>query len=160
MFETILVPLDGSELSEAALAPAAELRAKFNARLILLRVVEPASHHLVQTPGVFESPAAAVANVELIQKMTEAEKDEAHTYLNALHQKLGGDARIEPLLIEGEPADAIAEMAEKQGAGLIVMSSRGRGGLGRLVFGSVADAIVHNSPIPVLLIRPEDKKDS
>jgi nucleotide-binding universal stress UspA family protein len=151
MFETILVPLDGSELAERALAAALELKAKFGSRLILVRSVEPASHHLVQAPGVMESPAAAVANVELIQKMTEAEQSEAHTYLGALRDKLGAD--VEALVIEDDAADAIVQTAAEKQAGLIVMSSHGRGGLGRLVFGSVADAVLRRSPVPVLLLR-------
>jgi nucleotide-binding universal stress UspA family protein len=153
MFETILVPLDGSELAETALAPALELKAKFNAKLILLRAVEPASHRLTQAPGVFESPSAAVANVELIQQVIEAERDEARTYLEAVRHR-GGEG-VEALLLEADPVDAIVETAQERGAGLIVMSSHGRGGLGKLIFGSVADGVLKRSKTPVLLIRHE-----
>jgi nucleotide-binding universal stress UspA family protein len=98
-----------------------------------------------------ESPATAVANVELIQKMTEAEQSDAHSYLDALRDKVGAD--VEALVVEGDAADAIVETASAKQAGLIVMSSHGRGGLGRLVFGSVADAVLRRSPVPVLLLR-------
>ena len=155
MFETILVPLDGSELAETALTPALELKPKFNSKLILLRAVEPASHHLVQAPGVFESPSAAVANVELIQKMTEAEQEEARTYLEKVRQRVGGD-NVEAILVEADATDAIVETAQERGAGLIIMSSHGRGGLGKLIFGSVADGVLKHSKTPVLLIRHEE----
>ncbi|MPZ49155.1 MAG: hypothetical protein GEU75_07630 [Dehalococcoidia bacterium] len=161
MFESILVPLDGSELAESALDAALELKIKLGARLLLVRSVEPASHHLVQAPGVFESPSAAVANVEMIQKMVEAEQSEAHSYLDAVHTRLDGGSDIEALVVEGDAAQVIVEMAEQHKVGLIVMSSHGRGGLGRLVFGSVADAVLRQSHVPVLLLRLEDeKKDS
>ena len=155
MFETILVPLDGSELAETALAPALELRDKLHSKLILLRAVEPASHHLVQAPGVFESPSAAVANVELIQKMTEAEQSEARTYLESVRQRIGGE-NVEAILVEADPADAVVETAQERGVGLIIMSSHGRGGLGKLIFGSVADGVLQSSKIPVLLLRLEE----
>jgi nucleotide-binding universal stress UspA family protein len=154
MFETILVPLDGSELAETALAPALELRDKLGSKLILLRAVEPASHHLVQAPGVFESPSAAVANVELIQKMTEAEREEARTYLENVRERVG-DKNVEAILVEADPTDAVVDTAQERGAGLIVMSSHGRGGLGKLIFGSVADGVLKRSKAPVLLIRHE-----
>ena len=152
MFETILVPLDGSELAESALDTALQVRTKFNARLLLLRSVEPASHHMMQAAGVMESPAAAVANVELIQQMTEAEQKEAQTYLASVRDRLGG-SDVEALVVEGNAADAIVQTARQRQVGLIVMSSHGRGGLGRLVFGSVADGVLHESRVPVLLIR-------
>jgi nucleotide-binding universal stress UspA family protein len=57
------------------------------------------------------------------------------------------------VVAEGEAADAIVEQAAENGANLIIMSSHGRGGLGRLVFGSVADAVLRHSPVPVLLLR-------
>ena len=102
MFETILVPLDGSELAEAALALATELRSKLGARLILLRAIEPMSHRLSQPPGLFESPAATAANVEFVEKMAAAERDEARVYLEALGKRLGGG--VETLVVDGDAA--------------------------------------------------------
>lgn len=159
MFEIIVVPLDGSELSEAALPAAQELKSRFNAKLIVLRALEPESHRLAQPAAFYESPAAAVANVELIEEAMEAERKEATAYLEAIGVKLGKED-VELVLIEESAGEAIVRIAAERNAGLIVMSSHGRGGLGRLVFGSVADHVLHNSPVPVLLIRlrEEDKK--
>ena len=158
MFETVIVPLDGSELAEAALEPAREVAEKFGSELLLLRVVEPRSHHIAtQPPGVFESPSAAEANVELMGQVVDAERDEATTYLQAVRDRLGG--KVEYIVVEGQPADAIPATAEDRNASLIVMSSHGRGGLGRMIFGSVADAVLKSNNIPVLLIRISAEED-
>jgi nucleotide-binding universal stress UspA family protein len=156
MFETIIVPLDGSELSETALLVAQELQQKFGSKLILLRAVEPETQRMVAAPGFFESPASAAANVELAQEITEQEEDEATAYLNGVTARLGGD-NLEALLVSDDAADAVVNIAKERNASLIVMSSRGRSGLSRLVFGSVAQAVLQNSNVPVLLVkRSED----
>lgn len=152
MFETILVPLDGSELAERALAPALELRQKLGTKIILVRAVESLSQHMLQTPAVIETAGAAAANVELMEEVVEAEQSEAKTYLQALIAK-SGEINGEAVIVEGEAADAIVELAKQRNAGLIVMSSHGHGGLGRLIFGSTTDEVLRHSDVPVLLIR-------
>ena len=154
MFEVILVPLDGSELAEQALPPALEIRSKFGSKLILVRSVESLAQHMLQAPIIVEQPAAAAATVELMEEVVESEHDEATKYLQGLLRKSGED--VEAVVVEGNPADAISEFAKQRGVGLIAMSSHGRGGLGRLVFGSVADAILRHSEVPVLLIRSKE----
>ena len=158
MFESILVPLDGSALAESALTAAVELKTKLGARLLLVRSVEPVSHHIIGAPGMLESPATAAANVEMIQKMTAAEREEAAAYLEAIRGRFGGGSDIETLVVEDDAPQAIVKTAVERQIGLIVMSSHGRGGLGRLVFGSVADAVLRESRVPVLLLRLEDEK--
>jgi nucleotide-binding universal stress UspA family protein len=154
VFETILLPLDGSELAEGALPVALELKSRLGARLVLLRAIEPASSYLIQSPGVFESPAGAAANVELTRQVIETERQEAIDYLTGLARGFSDSSGVETVVAEGDAADVIVVQAEESGAGLIVMSSHGRGGLGRLVHGSVADAVLRESSVPVLLVRP------
>jgi nucleotide-binding universal stress UspA family protein len=154
MFEVILVPLDGSELAETALPVAKELKDKFGSRVILVQAVEPSTHRLAQAPGFFESPAAAAAQVELVEQVIDAEREEAKTYLDATADKLGSG--VEAYIVEDDPKDAIVSLAKEKGARLIIMSSHGRGGIGRLVFGSVADAVLRSNEIPVLLLRDND----
>ena len=156
MFETIIVPLDGSEMAEAALPSAKELTSKFGATLILLRAIEDASQRLLQTPAVLEPPAAAAVNVEIVEQIVEADRQEAQAYLSTILQGLGL-ASAEAVVAEGDPADAISQVAEQRGAGLIIMSSHGRGGLGRLLHGSIADAVLRHGNVPVLLIRVKHK---
>ena len=154
MFETILVPLDGSELAEAALPIAKELKDKFGSRVILVQAVEPSSHRLAQAPGFFESPAAAAAQVEMLEQAIDAERDDAKSYLDQTADKLGDG--VEAYIVEDDPKDAIVSIAKDKGVTLIIMSSHGRGGLGRIVFGSVADAVLRSNEIPVLLLRDID----
>ena len=156
MFETLIVPLDGSDLSEAALEPAKEIAAKFGARVILLRAVEPVAHLIAQqSPMVMESPAAAEANVELLEEVVEAEEKDAAAYLQDVQAHFGENA--EAIVTDADAADAIVDTAHDRNAGLIVMASHGRGGLGRALFGSVADSVLRRSRVPVLLIRLEEE---
>jgi nucleotide-binding universal stress UspA family protein len=154
MFETILVPLDGSEHAEAVLAPVLELRDKFASKLILVRVVEDASQRLVQAPPLIETPGAAVATVEMVEKTLQADREEATSYLTAVKQRLGGD--VETVKAEGPVVETLIRLARERQASLIVMSSHGRSGILRLVFGSVADGVLHKSDVPVLLVRIRD----
>jgi len=152
VFNTVIVPLDGSELSEAAIPAAAEIAAKFGSKLIILRTVESTANRIAMTPGVLDAPAAASTNVELLQEVTEQEEKEAGSYLAQVQAKLGNN--VETIVAEGHPADQIIALAEERKADLIVMSTHGRGGLGRLIHGSIADAVIKHQGIPVLLMRP------
>jgi nucleotide-binding universal stress UspA family protein len=152
MFETVIVPLDGSELAEAAIEPAREIAEKFGSTLLLVRAIDPVGHLIAtQPPGVFESPASAETNVELLEQVVDAERHEATKYLEAVHARLGGKA--EAIVIEHQAGDAIVEAAKEKNADMVVMSSHGRGGLGRVIFGSVADHVLQHCHVPVLLIR-------
>ena len=135
--ETILVPLDGSLLAESALKPAVELAREKHAKLVLMRAAE--AHTTVTDPG--EAQVAAVR--------------EADEYLTRVRARVleGGVAAVEAAVWYGPPTEAIAEAASYRSADLIVMSSHGRGGLGRLVLGSVAEGVLRATRTPILLIR-------
>jgi len=154
VFETVIVPLDGSQLSEAALPAAVGIADKFGSRLILIRAVESTSQRLVETPALLDTPGVAAANIELIEQVTKADREEAAKYLARIQARLIGKT-VETLVVEGAPAEAIADVARERGASLVVMSSHGRGGLGRLVHGSVADGVLRQGSVPVLLMRPK-----
>jgi nucleotide-binding universal stress UspA family protein len=147
----ILVPLDGSALAEAALAPAAALAGILRARLLLLRAVVPpvatetayATGHPYATgqPYAYWDPAEAL--------------EATRSYL----EPLAGGLRERGLTVdveaaEGPPAAAIASSAWERGAGLIAMATHGRSGVGRLVLGSVATTTLHLAAVPLLLVRP------
>jgi nucleotide-binding universal stress UspA family protein len=142
---TILVPLDGSELAEAALAPAAVLAGLFRARLLLLRVVEPPA-----TAG-----AAFGAGYDDTDDDPAAALSEAEGYLEGVARSLHEDGPPpEVAAAEGPAAATIARVARERGAGLIAMGTHGRSGLGRLVLGSVATGTLHQAAVPLLLVRP------
>lgn len=158
MYERILIPLDGSELAEGVLPYMEELAGRFDSELILLQAVTAPSVSLggEAVPGMMTTPAGARISAEAAQEAIEAETRAASVYLGSISERLqdkGIKARVE--IVEGSAAVAIMEFARGGEVSLIAMSTHGRGGLGRLVFGSVADEIVRNSHVPVFLVRPK-----
>lgn len=136
MFTTILVPLDGSDLAERALPQALTLADASGARLLLLR----AAHG-------FNYPGGDPERIRL------AALAEAEAYLEELAARLGAPGRtIDTAARYGDAATAIAEEVPARQVSLISMSTHGRSGLGRWLFGSVADAVLRQATVPVLLI--------
>lgn len=135
--DKILVPLDGSMLAEAALSTACEFAARDGATISLLRAVEGTT--LMGDP--------VVAQVTAIR--------EAEEYLSAVVKRLAdkGTTRVETHVWYGTAAVAIVEAAVAQKADLIVMSTHGRSGLGRLVLGSVAESVLRGTTTPILIVR-------
>jgi nucleotide-binding universal stress UspA family protein len=161
MFETIVVPLDGSDLAEAALNTATELATRLHASVVLVQAIDSLAQRLAQPAAIGGTPAVAAVNVDVLQEALEAEKAASERYLASRRDELTTrGVTAEAYVGEGNPADVIEKLAEDKGAGIIVMSTHGRGGLGRLVFGSVADAILRHSQIPVLLIRSREEHRS
>ena len=94
--------------------------------------------------------ALAAPGCQLI--LLEVGQDEEEFHLQDRHE--GACARVETAI--GDPAQQILQMAQQLGVGLIVMTTHGRGAIGRWAFGSVADQVSRNSPVPVMIIRPGD----
>jgi nucleotide-binding universal stress UspA family protein len=145
MYKRILVPLDGSKLSEAVLPHAERLARALDVEIVLLHVdVSPAPEF---DPHV--SPLAPVT--EEVKQLHADEK----SYIKHVCSKMESEGvRATYLLREGAVAETIMEMAEVMQADLIAMSTHGRTGMLRLLLGSVAEQVVHESKIPVMLIRP------
>jgi nucleotide-binding universal stress UspA family protein len=139
MFEQILVPLDGSALGERALPMAAEIAKASNGRLILLRVV-PYFTVLAADPLLYE-------------EMNRMGEDEALAYLRSVQETLDPQLPVDLEIEVGSAADSILQKAHEHNADLIVMSSHGRSGLNRWVYGSVAERILSQAPCPTLIIN-------
>lgn len=145
MYNKILVPLDGSNLAEQALPHAIELAQKFSAEIHLIQVI-------VQYSG-------AITPYELDYKMTETFREatirEAHEYLRRIEGQFlaKGIKPVVTKVIEGMVAESVLEYAVHHGIQLIVMGTHGRSGIGRWVFGSVAEKVLRASECPVFLIR-------
>ena len=143
-FKCILLPLDGSKLAEKALPYAKALAQKFEAKLILVRVLPP----VVVIPGQDEKISY---RSELLQKL----EAEARAYLSNIQDglgELGLEAQTE--LLEGGPvAEMILELACDQVVDLIVMSTHGNSGSNRWVYGSVANKVLQGASCPVFLVR-------
>jgi nucleotide-binding universal stress UspA family protein len=138
--DRILVALDGSGLAEAALWSALDLAEKNGATLSLVRAAE--IHGLPGTDKV-EAQVTAIR--------------EAEDYLAAVVRRLAdrGFRRAETHVWYGPPAAAIVEAATTQRADLIVMSTHGRSGLGRLILGSVAESVLRGTTAPILIVRAD-----
>lgn len=144
-FKRILIPLDGSFLAEQAI-PYAQAVAK-DAELVLLAVAV--------LPEAEKDPIGRI--VATVDEVAARNESEALAGLrHAAQAWLGDRARVSFKVTSGDPADEILRLAQSTRADLIVMASHGRGAVGRVAFGGVADRVAHHSPIPVLIIRPAD----
>ena len=148
---TILVPLDGSELAEAALHHVKELAKQFGAQLvdiILLRVCE-----LFPSPHSYPPPMA-ISWEEYLNYETNRCKDICQTYLAKIEEQLkkeGLSVRLESPI--GNPAEVIVEYVSKNPVNLIMMSTHGRTGLSLWAFGSITDKVLKGTYCPIFLIR-------
>jgi nucleotide-binding universal stress UspA family protein len=139
MFQQVVVPLDGSAESAIALPLARAVTRSTAGTLRLVRVIPP------QVEG---RPAT--------------EATEAATYLSGIAEELtAGGSTVETAVRQGDvPSAALLREIQACGADLVVMATHGRGGLRRAVMGSVAEHVVAESPVPVLLARLEVRPKS
>jgi nucleotide-binding universal stress UspA family protein len=157
VFERIVVPLDGSRLSAQAIPYAGEIGKRFDAEVILVRVLSPSGLAIVPQATGMES---AVATDIIAQEARMKDVDNAANakrYLMNWAQSLktqGMKASYQVTI--GTPAKSIMELVVAQQASLIVMMSHGRGWFKRAIMGSVADEILRGSSVPVLIIRPKE----
>ena len=126
MFTRIVVPLDGSAQSNAAL------------------------------PLVRTFARAAAASVTLVRVARDSESTgQVAAELDRIAQELAGsDIPVDAVVRQGEPADEIHDVVRATGADLVIMRTHGRSGLGRVVLGSVAEQVLKESAVPVVLLRP------
>lgn len=154
MFKRVLVPLDGSELAEGVLPHAAAVARRFKSEIVLLQVIEPLSRVVAETaPMTAEaSGAAPTISVRAAEEQYERERADAMAYLKRVKGRVRG-VRTRLEVIDGTPGEAIVAYARERRADIIAMSTHGRGGLARLVYGSVADHVLRHSTTPLLLVR-------
>jgi len=143
MYKKILVPLDGTPLAEAALTHAEEIAKKDGAEIIILRV-----------PDHIEPKFPVQAYVESVRQQKEV-AEEAETYVTEKVTVLKkGHIKAEGITREGPVMETILAVAEETHADMITMSTHGWKGFQRLLKGSVAEKIVQNAHIPVMVIHP------
>lgn len=146
-FQSLLVPLDGSQFGEHALPHALSLARRSGARLTLLHVRAPLVHF---------------SSADIYLPITPEEEAEATRQAQAYLEDVAGRIRsastvpVEPVLLHGQVVDSICEYVEQSRPDLIVCTTHGRGPLSRLWLGSVATDLSHRSPAPLLLVRPAD----
>jgi nucleotide-binding universal stress UspA family protein len=134
MQSTILVPLDGSPLAEHALPYAERLARATSAHLILCR---------------------ALSATKLQPEQIVAAVGDARAYVQGVADQLAGRGSIvETTIPWGEPGDEILEQVRSARADLVVMATHGRSGLGRWLYGSVADEVLRRASVPMFLVPP------
>jgi nucleotide-binding universal stress UspA family protein len=142
MYRRILLPLDGSPVAEQAVPHAVAQAVRFEAELVLLRVLPP----LPRPPNV---PEATMQRTEV------ATARPAHDYLERVAADAAqGNVRAQVVLLTGTPHDQILTYAETNDIDLIVICTRGQSGfLSRWLMGSVSDRVVRGARVPVLVVR-------
>ncbi len=139
MITNILTPLDGSEHAQAALKVSADLAARYGARLQLLHVCEQRAGEAASEPSGHDV------------------REKGAQLLKTAHEQGGvrAVAEVDTILDHGDAAMRILHQAKERGVDLIVMGSRGLGGLARLALGSVSHKVFHLSPCSCVMIHQE-----
>src|SRR5579884_1222360 len=161
MYQTLLVPLDGSAAAERALPYAEALARTVDARIILLRAVVgpafPAAMVESLEDALRQAAQALVPPPTVRDEGAEEQVDMPHpalAYLNGIASRLRERGCIaEPELAFGDPARVIVDAIRARAADLVVMATHGRSSLGQLATGSVARAVLRSSIVPVFLVR-------
>lgn len=144
MLDRILVPLDGSAVAEQVLPYVQAFGRERNGLVTLLHVVDPETLER-------KDPEHA----RYIDQMVGRAEIRARDYLRQLERRVRPMVScLDSKLLTGPAPDMIVDYAETQGYSLIAMSTHGRSGVGRWVFGSVADRVLHATRLPLLLVRP------
>jgi len=148
----ILVPVDFSSNSEAALVNAAELAEKMGSDLVILHIV----HDLNEAPGYY-SVKGRGKQMRRMEDVAAEMLDEFFHKMQKKYSDLVALKQATTMLVVGLPVNRILESAEKINARMIIMGSQGRTGLARAMLGSKAEQVVRLAPIPVMIVK-EDKK--
>lgn len=150
--QPILVPVDFSVHSEAALLRACELSERLKAPLLVLHVV----HDPAEMPGYY----SRVTKKKHLVRLEDAAAEMLDDFLKDIagkNPKCKLLHKLDSKLVVGLPVTRILEVAEMVNATMIVMGSRGRTGLDRLMLGSKAEQVVRLSSIPVLIVKAEEE---
>lgn len=150
MYKLIMVPLDGSDFSEQALPITVDIARRAGAVVQIVRAHSPIA--------MLSRESDFVVDVTVDEKIREVET----VYLDEVVRKLKntfGTVAI-PVLVNSFAAEALHDQAVRGGADLVVMATHGRSGLSRFWLGSTADALIRTLPMPVLLVRPQEKSVS
>lgn len=143
MDEHVLVPVDGSEHAEAALE---YVRERGPARVTLVHVVVPTNAASYGDEEYFDASG--------FQEAVTRARERGERLLADYRDDLAADGvDVETVLATGRPAREILAAAEDAGVDHVVMGSRGRSGVGRVLFGSVAESVTRRAAVPVTIVR-------
>ncbi|HEY0006946.1 MAG TPA: universal stress protein [Pyrinomonadaceae bacterium] len=143
---SILLPTDFSDCANHALAFATSLARQFSARIICVHVVEPV------VPAVGYTGMAEPMPIADISEQLEDSAERELPKLAECEECQG--LSVEEVIAHGDAASEIVRVAKEHKVNLIVISSHGRTGLGRILFGSTAESVVRHAHCPVLVVKP------
>jgi nucleotide-binding universal stress UspA family protein len=144
MVLTALLCTDGSDLAVDALRRGLAVLGPAD-RVVIATVVEPTDPTLLTGTGM----AAGVVSAEEFERLEGERESAARAMLESTCRDLGLD-NAETIIVTGSPGPSLCDLATALPASVIVMGTRGRGGLKRAVLGSVSDHVVRNAPCPVM----------
>ncbi|MBA2452885.1 MAG: universal stress protein [Chloroflexia bacterium] len=143
----VVLPLDGSEFSEAALTATTSILGELSPSLHLVHVIDN------------ESAGSRIARQGLVGDYLEAAREERSTHLQEIAETLTGRGFITTWEVrEGPPAEQIALAATEANASMIAMPTHGRDGGAQTLLGSTAEAVLHISRLPLLLVHPNEDR--
>jgi nucleotide-binding universal stress UspA family protein len=145
MFGSIVVGTDGSETADEAVRQAIELAAAVQAKLQIVSAYEP-----VADTRLREEAQQVPAD---LQWMVNPREDVEATLSEAAEQARAAGVNVETFARQGDPADAILDVAEENGSDVIVVGNKGMTGAKRFLLGSVPNKVSHHAPCSVLIIR-------
>ena len=161
MYQRILLPLDGFDLSHQAIPHAIAVATGIGAEITLFQVIDSVARIISETtPATIEPIPSGELTVEIAESAVEGQRQAALANLEAaIAQFVAGGldaARVTTEIVEGTASQAIEEAVERLGCDIVIISSHGRSGIRRVLLGSVADHVARNTPsAAVLLIRPQ-----
>ena len=146
MYSHLLVTLDGTPRAESVIPHAMDIARTMHAEVTLLRIVDAASGEWSERGAMGRSHVEASAKSQYI--------DQAMLYLERVADQLRGSGiEAHTIVAQGQPAKQIAATAKRVEADVIAMATHSRHGLNKLMFGSVAEAVMHETSLPILLVR-------
>jgi nucleotide-binding universal stress UspA family protein len=145
MFKSILVGTDGSETATEAVRQAVSLAKSVGAKLQIVSAYEPVSSQRLAHERL-EAP-------EDLQWAISPREDIDATLTAAAEIASAGGVPVDVYARQGDPADAILDVAEEQGADLVIVGNKGMTGAKRFLLGSVPNKVSHHAPCSVLIIR-------
>jgi len=142
MYKRVMVPLDGSPLAEGILPFILQIAGPLDLEVVLVRVVQPIPPQALEGTG------------HVVLDDVPARLREAREYLAPVAADLRSrGVRVTTEARHGDPVKELVAAARDAGADLIAMTTHGRSGVGRLLFGSVAEAVLRQANVPVLMMR-------
>ena len=145
MFGSIVVGTDGSDTAREAVRQAVELAARLGARLQIVSAYEPVPRARLREEAEQVPPD--------LQWLVNPREEVDATLREAAEAARSGGVESVTYARQGDPADAILDVAEEQGADLIVVGNKGMTGAKRFLLGSVPNKVSHHAPCSVLIIR-------